>query len=226
MLGLVGKKIGQTRVYDDVGNLVSVTVVEAGPNRVVQVRTEETDGYSAVQLGFGDQKDSRVNKPDLGHLKKHGVPTVRRLREFRNFSKEVKPGDELNVDLFEKGDFIDAIGMTKGKGFAGVMRRFNFGGGWASHGSKGFRRRPGSAGQGTYPGNIDKGKKMPGHMGQVRRTTQNLEIVQVRPEENILLIKGSIPGAAGDYVVIRESKKMPKGTKKAPVDNGGKKKKK
>lgn len=214
MLGLLGKKIGQTRVYDATGLLIPVTVVVAGPNRVMQVRTEENDGYKAVQLGFDEQKEHRLTKPLLGHLKKFNSPPVKKIREFRNFSKDVKAGDVVGVDLFAPGDYIDAIGITKGRGFEGVMKRHNFRGGDASHGAKGFRRRPGAIGQRLFPGTVMRGMRMPGHMGQVQRTVQNLEIVQVRPADNVLLIKGAIPGAKGDYVVIRESKKIPKGTVK------------
>jgi large subunit ribosomal protein L3 len=214
MIGLLGKKLGQTRVYDDQGNAVSVTVVQAGPNYVLQCKTPETDGYNAVQLGFDEQKESRVTKPLLGHLKKFGGKPVKRIGEFRNFSLPVKAGDTVGVDIFAKGDFVDAIGTTKGRGFEGVVRRHRFRGGDSTHGAKGWHRRAGAIGQRLFPGTVMRGMKMPGHLGQVRRTTQNLEIIQVRPQDNLLLIKGSVPGAKGDYVVIREAKKVPKGTKK------------
>ncbi len=210
MLGLLGKKLGQTRVYNDKGALIPVTVVLAGPNRVLQCKTQETDGYNAVQLGFDDQKDQRVTKPLLGHIKKQNGAAVKRIREFRNFSNPVKPGDVIGPGIFAKGDFIDAIGVTKGRGFEGVMKRHNFRGGDASHGAKGWRRRPGAIGQRLFPGTVMRGMRMPGHMGQVQRTVQNLEIIQVREADNLLLIKGAVPGAKGDYVVIRESKKNPK----------------
>src|SRR3954447_1780566 len=214
MLGLLGKKLGQTRVYDDKGVLRHVTVVLAGPNRVLQCKTQDSDGYNAVQLGFDDQKDQRVTKPLLGHIKKHNGAAVKRIREFRDFSLSVKPGDVVGATVFAKGDFIDAIGITKGRGFEGVMKRHNFRGGDASHGAKGWRRRPGAIGQRLFPGTFRRGQRMPGHMGQVQRTTQNLEILQVREADNLLLIKGAIPGAKGDYVVIRESKKHRKGSEK------------
>jgi large subunit ribosomal protein L3 len=214
MLGLLGKKLGQTRVYDEKGIVRPVTIVLAGPNRVLQCKTQESDGYNAVQLGFDDQKDQRVTKPLLGHIKKHNGAAVKRIREFRNFPLPVKPGDIVGPNIFAKGDFIDAIGVTKGRGFEGVMKRHNFRGGDASHGAKGWRRRPGAIGQRLFPGTVMRGMRMPGHMGQVRRTIQSLEIIQVREAENILLIKGAIPGAKGDYVVIRESKKYPKAAKK------------
>jgi large subunit ribosomal protein L3 len=210
MLGLLGKKLGQTRVYDEKGILMSVTVVLAGPNRVLQCKTQESDGYNSVQLGFDDQKDQRVTKPLLGHIKKHNGAAVKCIREFRDFTLSVKPGDIIGATIFAKGDFIDAIGVTKGRGFEGVMKRHNFRGGDASHGAKGWRRRPGAIGQRLFPGTVMRGMRMPGHMGQVQRTIQSLEVVQVREAENLLLIKGAIPGAKGDYVVIRESKKYPK----------------
>lgn len=210
MLGLLGKKLGQTRVYDEKGVLSSVTVVLVGPNRVLQCKTQESDGYNAVQLGFDDQKDQRVTKPLLGHIKKHNGASVKRIREFRNFSLSVKPGDIIGANIFAKGDFVDAIGVTKGRGFEGVMKRHNFRGGDASHGAKGWRRRPGAIGQRLFPGTVMRGMRMPGHMGQVQRTVQNLEIMQVREADNLLLIKGAVPGAKGDYVVIREAKKNPK----------------
>jgi large subunit ribosomal protein L3 len=184
-----------------------------------------------VQLGFGSQKPQRIAKPALGHLVKHAaldkaaadkardkgektaLAGVAKIQEFRDFSKDVKPGDLVGPTLFAPGDFIDAIGVTKGRGFEGVMKRHGFGGGPASHGHKGWHRRVGAIGQRLFPGTVMRGFKMPGHMGQVKRTTQNLEVVQVREADNLLLIKGSIPGAEGDYVVIRESKKRPKGWK-------------
>src|SRR5213082_872167 len=212
MLGLIGKKLGQTRVYDAQGNIVPVTVVLAGPNRVIQCKTVESDGYKAVQLGFEDQKESRMTKPLLGHIKKFSSLPVKRIQEFRNFSKDVKPGDVIGATLFAPGDYIDAIGVTKGRGFEGVVKRHHFAGGDSTHGAKGWHRRSGAIGQRLFPGTVMRGMRMPGHMGQVRRTTQNLEIIQVREADNLLLIKGAITGANGDYVVIRESKKIPQGT--------------
>jgi large subunit ribosomal protein L3 len=224
-LGLLGKKLGSTRVYNASGVLIPVTVVLAGPNRVLQVKTQAgKDGYNAVQLGFDDQKEQRLTKPLLGHIKKHNGAPVKHIQEFRNFSKEVKPGDVVGPALFAPGDFVDAIGLTKGRGFEGVVKRFHFGGGPATHGHKGWHRRVGAIGERLFPGTVLRGFKMPGHMGQVRRTTQNLEVIQVREADNLLLIKGAIPGAEGDYVVIRESKKRPKGWK-PPVSQAPMKKK-
>ena len=213
MLGLIGKKLGQTSVYDAQGNIVPVTVVLAGPNRVIQCKSVETDGYKAVQLGFDDQKESRLTRPLNGHLKKFRAPPLRRIREFRDFSIEVKPGDVLGVNIFAPGDYVDAIGVSKGRGFEGVVKRHHFRGGDSTHGAKGWHRRSGAIGQRLFPGTVMRGMKMPGHMGQVRRTAQNLEVIQVREDDNLLLIRGAIPGANGDYVVIRESKKRPKGWK-------------
>jgi large subunit ribosomal protein L3 len=212
--------------------MTPVTVVLAGPNRVLQVKTQAgKDGYNAVQLGFGSQKPQRIAKSALGHLVKHGaldkaaaekarekgdktlLDGATKIKEFRNFSKEVKPGDLVGPALFAPGDFVDAIGVTKGRGFEGVMKRHGHGGGPSSHGHKGWHRRVGAIGQRLFPGTVLRGFKMPGHMGQVQRTTQNLEVIQVREADNLLLIKGAIPGAEGDYVVIRESKKRPKGWK-------------
>src|SRR5688572_13406008 len=228
MIGLLGKKIGQTRVYDASGALIPVTVILAGPNRVIQTKTVENDGYKAVQLGFDDQKEQRLTKPLFGHIAKQigegkTAVAVKRIKEFRDFEIDVKPGDIVGPKIFTQGDFVDAIGLTKGRGFEGVVKRHRFRGGDMTHGAKGWHRRSGAIGQRLFPGTVMRGMKMPGHMGQVRRTTQNLEIIQVRDEENILLIKGAIPGAKGDYVVIRESKKIPKGTVKKVVAPVGKK---
>lgn len=226
-LGLIGKKLGHTRVYDANGVAVPVTIVLAGPNRVLQVKTKDTDGYSAVQLAFGPQKPQRIRRPKLGHLVKFGaasqddmtkqgeagdkptLPSAHKIREFRDFSQEVKTGDVVGPTLFAPGDFVDAIGVTKGRGFEGVVARHGFRGGDSTHGAKGWHRRSGAIGQRLFPGTVMRGMKMPGQMGQVRRTVQNLEIVQVREEDNVLLIKGAIPGAEGDYVIIREAKKLP-----------------
>ena len=210
MLGLIGKKLGQTSVYDAQGNIVPVTVVLAGPNRVIQCKTVETDGYKAVQLGFDQQKESRLTRPLNGHLKKFKTLPVMRIREVRDFSLEVKPGDVVGVNIFAQGDYVDAIGVTKGRGFEGVVKRYRFRGGDSTHGAKGWHRRGGAIGNRLFPGTVRRGLKMPGHMGQVRRTTQNLQIVQVREADNILLIKGAIPGSKGDYLIIREAKKNPK----------------
>ncbi len=215
MLGLLGKKLGQTSVYDARGVLVPVTVVLVGPNRVIQTKTVESDGYNAVQLGFDDQKEHRMTKPLLGHFNKFTAKPTKRVGEFRDFTLPVKPGDVIGPGIFAQGDYVDAIGITKGRGFEGVMKRHNFRGGDASHGAKGWRRRSGAIGQRLFPGTVMRGMKMPGHMGQVRRTAQNLQIVQVREADNLLLIRGAIPGSNNDYVIIREAKKLPKGSDRA-----------
>jgi large subunit ribosomal protein L3 len=212
-VGLLGKKLGQTRVYDANGIITPVTVVLAGPNRVLQCKTQQSDGYNAVQLGFDDQKEHRVTKPLLGHIKRQSGVPVKRIKEFRDFSKEVKPGETVGATLFAPGDYVDAIGVTKGRGFEGVVGRHSFRGGDSTHGAKGWHRRSGAIGQRLFPGTVMRGMRMPGHMGQVQRTTQNLEVIQVREAENVLLIRGAIPGSKGDYVIIRESKKRPKGWK-------------
>ena len=182
----------------------------------MQVKTQAgKDGYNAVQLGFDDQKEQRLHAKAVArpHQKTQTASAVKRIKEFRNFSKEVKPGDVVGPTLFAPGDFVDAIGTTKGRGFEGVVKRHHFAGGHSTHGHKGWHRRGGAIGQRLFPGTVLRGFKMPGHMGQVSRTTQNLEVIQVREADNLLLIKGAIPGAEGDYVVIRESKKRPKGWK-------------
>lgn len=211
MVGLLGKKLGHTRVYDTDGAVIPVTVVQAGPNSVLQVKSKlGKDGYDSVQLGYDVQKPSRLTKAVRGHLAKAGVEGVKRIREFRDFSLPVKPGDTIGAAIFDVGDFVDAIGTTKGRGFEGVVKRHGFRGGDMTHGAKGWHRRSGAIGQRLFPGTVMKGMRMPGHMGQVRRTTQNLEVIKVLAEQNLLLIKGAIPGSEGDYVVIRESKKIPK----------------
>ena len=222
---------------------MSVTIVQAGPNQVLQRKTTDRDGYESVQLGFDGQKEHRLSLAKRGHLKAHNgeenykprspgrtvkgkarlanrkgwdaraITPIRRIKEFRDFSLDVNPGDSIGADVFEAGDYVDVIGKSKGRGFQGVVKRWNFGGGRGSHGSGGWRRRPGSIGAGSTPGHVIKGKHMPGHMGQASRTVQNLEIIQVQADDNLLLVKGAIPGANGDYVVIRESKKKPKKTK-------------
>lgn len=224
-LGLLGKKLGHTRVYDEYGNIVAVSVVLCGPNRVLQVKTKEgKDGYKAVQLGFDDQKEQRLAKATVGHIKKHNGAAVKRIKEFRDFTLDVKPGDIVGPNIFDKGDFVDAIGVTKGQGFEGVVKRHHFRGGDMTHGAKGWHRRSGAIGQRLFPGTVRRGLRMPGHMGNVQRTTQNLEIIQVREADNILLVKGGLPGAEGDYVIIRESKKIPKGSARQKMIQDARKK--
>jgi len=201
--GILGTKIGMTQIWKG-DRAVPVTVVLAGPCPVVQRKTAVTDGYEAVQLGFAPKSEKRVTKPALGHFRKAGVSPVRFLREFRGFTPE---GDTVNVDIFSEGEKIDATGTSKGKGFQGVIKRWHFAGGPASHGAKKWHRRPGSIGQRKTPGRVYKGKKMAGHMGMDRVTVQNLEVVEIRPEENIILVKGAVPGANGGLVVLRQAAK-------------------
>ena len=199
-----------TQVYDANNKLVPVTVVEVGPCPVTQVKTTETDGYGAVQIGFKAQKEQRLNKPDLGRYKKAGVEPQRMTQEFRTETPSgYAVGDVLGASRFEEGQIVDVIGATKGRGFQGVVKRWNFSGGPAAHGSM-FHRRGGSYGQCQWPGEVDKGRKMPGRMGNARRTAQNLVVVKVLEDKNLVLIKGSFPGLKGGTVLIREAKKAKK----------------
>ncbi len=207
MKGIIGKKLGMTSVYDESGVAVPVTVIEAGPCVVVQQKNNEKEGYSAIQLGYEDQKEQRLNKPKNGHFKKAGVSAKRILREIRvDESTEVAIGDVISAGVFEEVKFVDIVATGKGRGFQGVVKRYNFAGGRASHGG-GWIRRTGSIGMCEFPGRVFKGKKMPGQMGDKRVTTQNLKVIQVRPEENLILVKGSVPGANGGIVVIKEALK-------------------
>jgi large subunit ribosomal protein L3 len=209
-LGLIGKKLGMTRVFNDRGEVVPVTVVDVSENDVVQVRTPEVDGYRAVQVGFENAKEKHINRPEQGHFKKHGTALKRHLREFRLGDGEENPttGTALQADLFKKGQFVDVTAVSKGRGFQGVVKRHGFHGQPASHGSM-MHRRTGSIGCRLTPGRVWKNQKMPGHMGQAQRTIQNLEVVETRVDDHVLLIKGSFPGAKGDLVVIRPAKKKP-----------------
>jgi len=207
MKGLIGKKLGMTQVYDEKGVLIPVTVIQAGPCVVTDVKTVERDGYSAIQLGFGSRKAKNVTKARKGHLAKAGVtgdvlPAL--LREIRGAEAEI--GAELKADIFAAGEYLDVIGTTKGRGFQGCVKRWNFGGGRASHGGD-WERRPGSIGQCEFPGRVAKGKKMPGHYGNDRRTVQNLQIVRVMAEDNCLLVKGAIPGCNGGIITIKSALK-------------------
>jgi large subunit ribosomal protein L3 len=198
--GFLGKKIGMTQIFREDGRVVPVTVIEAGPCVVTQVKTMETDGYEAVQLGFGDVK--RRNKPQAGHLKNSRLS--RYLREVStNDTTEFEVGQTIGVDIFEAGEKIDVIGKSKGRGFAGVMKRWNFGGGPRTHGQSDRARAPGSIGGGTTPGKVYKGLKMAGHMGNRRITVKGLEIIEIDSERNLLMIKGAIPGATNSLVQIR-----------------------
>ena len=202
--GYLGKKVGMSRVFQEDGRVVPVTLIQAGPCSVTQIKTSETDGYEAVQLGFDPVK--KLNKPKTGHLK--GNPLTRYLREVKaDDVSEFDLGQQIKVDIFEPGELVDVIGKSKGRGFAGVMKRHGFGGGPRTHGQSDRARAPGSIGGGTTPGKVFKGLKMAGHMGNARVTVKNLEVVQVDPERNLLFLKGGVPGAPNSLLMIRRTGK-------------------
>ncbi len=212
-IGLVGRKSGMTRVFGEDGVSVAVTVIEADPNRITQIKTDDTDGYSAVQVTAGEVKQNRVSKPRAGHFAKANTGAGRGLWEFRSADlDELAVGSELTVEQFEAGQKIDVRGISKGKGFAGVIKRWNFSHQDNSHGNSISHRAPGSIGQCQTPGRVFKGKKMSGHMGAAKVTTQNLEVVSVDTEKNLLLVKGAVPGPAGGDVYIRPAVKARKGS--------------
>ena len=201
MKGILGKKIGMTQVFEENGRMVPVTVIEAGPSKVIQKKEIEIDGYEAVQVGFDQKKkEKNVTKPMLGHFKKASLPAFRFLKELH--MEGLNPGDSITVDIFSKGEKVSIIGTSKGKGFQGVMKRHNFNGGPASHGSM-FKRAPGSIGASAYPSRVFKNRKMPGHMGSEKITVKNIEVVDVRKDQNLILVKGAVPGANGGYVIIK-----------------------
>lgn len=207
MKGMIGKKVGMTQVYNESGKLIPVTVLAVGPCTVIAVRTQEKDGYSAVQLGFGAQKAKNASKAEIGHAGKAGVEIIpARLREFREDSDpQLELGSILKVsDVFSAEDYLDVSGITKGRGFQGVVKRYNFAGGRYSHGG-GWKRKPGSIGQCEKPGNVVKGKKLPGHMGNVQRTIQNLQVVRISEEDGLLFVKGAVPGPNGGYLRIKKA---------------------
>jgi large subunit ribosomal protein L3 len=209
-MGLVGRKAGMTRVFTDAGETVPVTVIEVLPNRVTQVKTQEKDGYRAVQVTYGARRPQLYSKAVSGHYARANVAPGRALVEFRLSGSEqsdVQPGTEVKADIFKEGEAVDVTGTTIGKGFAGTMKRHNFAGGYASHGNSLSHRAPGSIGQRQTPGRVFKGRRMSGHMGVVRRTTENLRVVQVDLERNLLLIRGAVPGAEGGQVIVRSSLK-------------------
>jgi len=212
-LGLVGRKVGMTRVFTDDGDAVPVTVLDVADNRVTQIKKAETDGYSAVQVAYGTRRPSRVNKPMAGHFAKAGVEGGSMLREFRVAEGDLanlQVGGKIGVDIFQVGQMVDVAGTTKGRGFAGVIRRHHFSSNRASHGNSISHNRPGSTGQNQDPSRVFPGKRMPGHLGDVNRTTQNLEIVRVDAERQLLLVKGGIPGANGGHIVILPATKARK----------------
>jgi large subunit ribosomal protein L3 len=206
--GLIGKKVGMTQIFDDNGAAVPVTLIEAGPCYVTQIRQPENDGYSAVQLGFGEVKPKRLTGGQLGHLKRNDLPPLRYLREFRQKNPEIKEGDKITVtDVFTKDDFVDVVGTSKGRGFAGAVKRYGFRGGPKTHGQSDRWRAPGSHGSGTTPGRVYKGARGPGHMGNERVTVHNLKVELIDPERNLIAVRGSIPGARGSLVIIKEARK-------------------
>jgi large subunit ribosomal protein L3 len=206
--GLIGKKVGMTQIFDESGAVVPVTIIEAGPCYVTQVREPETDGYSAVQLGFDETKPKRLTGGELGHLKRNNLPPLRFLREFREKDPGVKEGDVVNVSLFSKGDHVDVVGTSKGKGFQGGVKRYHFRGGPKTHGASDRMRSPGSRGSTTTPGRVYKGARGPGHMGDDRVTVQNLMVAYVDVERNLLGVRGAIPGAKGGLVMIKAARKQ------------------
>ena len=210
MKGIIGKKIGMTQIFDEKGNVIPVTVIETAGNVVTQVKTVETDGYNSIQLGYGEVKAKHLNKPLEGHFKKAGVENKKHLREFRMEDvQSYKVGDEVKAEIFTAGEKVDIQGTSKGKGFQGVIRRHGQHRGPMTHGSM-YHRRPGSMGQRSTPGRVFKGKKLPGHMGRITITIQNLEIVKVDTDKNVLLVKGSVPGAKGAILKVKSTVKVSK----------------
>jgi large subunit ribosomal protein L3 len=206
--GLIGKKIGMTQIFDESGLAVPITLIEAGPCYVTQVRQSERDGYNAVQLGFEEVKPKRLTGGQLGHLKNNDLPPLRFIREFRVKDPEIKEGDKLEVgEVFSVGEQVDVIGTSKGKGFQGTVKRHGFRGGPKTHGQSDRLRAPGSIGATTTPGRVFKGKRMPGHMGHERVTVQNLRVEYVDPERNLLGLRGAVPGPKGGVVMIKEARK-------------------
>ncbi len=208
--GLIAKKIGMSQQFDDAGNVVPVTVLKAGPCTVIQMKTAEKDGYVAVQLGFVEERAVRKPlKPQTGHFKKAGVPVVRKLQEVGcSDPASIKEGDQVLVDIFEVGEMVDVVGTSKGKGFAGVVKRHHFAGGGAAHGSM-FHRAPGSIGASSYPSRVVKGMRMGGHMGHERVTVRKLMVVATDKDQNLLLVRGAVPGAKGGYILVKKAAAVP-----------------
>lgn len=205
--GLLGKKIGMTQIFDENGQVIPVTVIEAGPCRVLQLKTIEKDGYSSIQLGFGQKKQSVVNKPELGHLRKSGSHPPAFVREIRiSTDEKYEVGQELKVDIFKPGDYVDITGTSIGKGFQGGMKRWHYSGGPKTHGSM-SHRRPGSIGASADPSRVFKGHHMPGRMGGKKKTIQNLKVVRIDPENNLLMVKGAVSGKNNSYLIIKQALK-------------------
>ena len=208
-IGLLGKKLGMTRLYDEKGRLTTATVIEAGGNRVLQLKTADKDGYNAVQIGFGDQKPQRVTKAQTGHFAKSSSSPKKFIREFRLADGETAPESaDIAISVFEVGQFVDVIGQSKGKGFQGVVKKHNFEGQPASHGSM-MHRRNGAIGNRSTPGRVWKNMGMPGHLGDERVTVQNLRVLQIREQDGVILVSGAVPGANGSNVIVRPAKKKP-----------------
>jgi len=206
--GLIGKKVGMTQIFDDSGAAVPITLIEAGPCYVTRLRLPENDGYTAIQLGFGETKPKRLSGGQLGHLKRHNLPPLRFLREFRIKEPELKEGDKITVDVFAVGDSVDVIGTSKGRGFQGGVKRYGFRGGPRTHGQSDRERAPGSRGSGTTPGRVWKGSRGPGHMGNQRVTVHNLKVEIVDDERNLLGVRGAVPGSRGGILLIKEARKQ------------------
>ena len=204
MAGLIGKKIGMTSMFSEEGKNIPCTIIEAGPCTVTQIKTEESDGYSALQIAFDNQKDSRLSKALLGHLKKSGASASKKIAEIA-FNSDLSMGDTLNVDLFVEGDFVTVVGNSKGKGFQGVVKRHGFAGvGDATHGQHNRLRAPGSIGAASYPARVFKGMRMAGQMGNARVKVENLQVIRVMSEKNIMIVKGAVPGAKNSYIIIEK----------------------
>jgi large subunit ribosomal protein L3 len=207
MEGILGRKVGMTQIFIADGTAIPVTVIKAGPCLVVQVKTADNDGYEAVQIGLVEDKPAKLNQPEAGHFKKAGVAPLRQLEEFRiDAGEELKAGDEVKASMFAEKDYVDVVGTSKGKGFQGVMKRHGFRGGRSSHGSM-FHRAPGSIGSSAYPSRVFKGMRMTGRMGGERVTTKNLQIVKVDAEQNLIYVRGAVPGPSSGYVAIRRAKR-------------------
>ncbi len=210
--GIIGRKVGMTQVFEESGKAIPVTVIEAGPCPVIQVKTQERDGYQAVQLGFGARKENKFNSPERGHFAKADIPPTRVLREIRVESlDEVSVGDTVDAGLFAEGEFVDVTGTSKGHGFTGVVKRYGFKGGRKSHGGEQDLRRAGSIGASATPSRVFKGKKMPGRYGAKRHTVQNLQVIQADPERNLLVVKGAIPGPPNGLLLIKKAVKVSEG---------------
>lgn len=206
--GLIGKKVGMTQIFDEAGSVIPVTLIEAGPCYVTQIRRPDLEGYSAVQLGFGEVKPKRISGGRLGHLKRNNLPPLRFLREFKTKTPDVLEGDKLTVEVFAIGEVVDVVGTSKGKGFAGAVKRYHFRGGPKTHGQSDRNRAPGSHGSGTTPGRVFKGARSAGHMGSDRVTAQNLKVVLVDQERNLIGVRGAVPGSKGGVLVIKETRKQ------------------